>query len=248
MSSALTAPARPAGRPHRSVPGTGGGAAGWPIPTALIALTAIPLTAGTLRLVQLFGGPAVLPADDRFASQPAPLVVHIVGATIYALVGGMQLVPAFRRSHLTWHRRAGRVVAVAGLLVAGSALWMTIGYAAKPGTGDLLYVLRLVFGSGMVAALLLGFTAARRHDIQAHRGWMLRAYAIGLAAGTQALTEGIGGALFGTGELSADLAKAAGWVINLAVAEWIIRRRGPSHRPHRRRGTASRDLPAGVPR
>jgi predicted membrane protein DUF2306 len=71
---------------------------------------------------------------------------------------------------------------------------------------------------------ILGFTAIRRRDIAAHRAWMIRAYAIGLAAGTQAFTGGIGGALFGTGELPGDLAKAAGWAINLAVAEWVIRR------------------------
>ena len=78
------------------------------------------------------------------------MIVHIVGAAIYALVGAFQFVPRFRRSHRTWHRRAGRVLIVAGLLVAGSALWMTLLYAAKPGTGDLLYVLRLVFGSALV--------------------------------------------------------------------------------------------------
>ena len=33
-----------------------------------------------------------------------------------------------------------------------------------------------------------------------------------------AFTEGIGGAIFGTGVLAADLAKAAGWASNLAVA------------------------------
>ena len=38
------------------------------------------LTAGTLRLVQLAGGPELVPADDRFAGFPLPLVVHIVGA------------------------------------------------------------------------------------------------------------------------------------------------------------------------
>jgi hypothetical protein len=54
---------------------------------------------------------------------------------------------------------------------------------------------------------------------------MIRAYAIGLAAGTQAFTEGIGGAIFGTGVVAADLAKGAGWLVNLAVAEWAIRRR-----------------------
>ena len=57
--------------------------------------------------------------------------------------------------------------------------------------------------------------------------------AIALAAGTQAFTEGIGSAAFGSGVLRADLAEGAGWVINLAVAEYIIRR------PYRRsRSTA----------
>jgi hypothetical protein len=41
----------------------------WPV--ALAALSAIPLTAGTLRLTQLAGGPAVIPADHRFAGEPS---------------------------------------------------------------------------------------------------------------------------------------------------------------------------------
>jgi uncharacterized membrane protein len=206
----------------------------WPVPAALVALAVIPLLAGTLRLIQLAGGPELIPADRRFAEFPLPVIVHIVGAAIYALVGAFQFVPRFRRSHRTWHRRAGRVLIVAGLLVAGSALWMTLLYAAKPGTGDLLYVLRLVFGSALAAALVLGLTAIRRRDIPAHRAWMIRAYAIALAAGTQVFTEGLVEAAFGTGELSGDLAKGAAWVINLAVAEWVIRR------PRRRRAQLSR--------
>ncbi len=244
MNAGLTAPDRPAHSPHRPVRRTGGRTAGWPVPLALIALSAVPLVAGALRLVQLAGGPALVPPDSRFAGLAAPLVVHLVGATLYVLVGAFQLVPRLRRRHLAWHRRAGRVLAVAGLLVAGSALWMTLAFAQKPGTGDLLYVLRLLFGSAMAAALVLGFTAARRHDIAAHRAWMIRAYAIGLAAGTQALTGGIGGALFGTGELAGDLAKAAGWVLNLAVAEWTIRRPVAPPRSSRRRVTPARTVPA----
>ncbi len=194
------------------------------MPVALATLSLIPLTAGALRLIQLAGGPAVIPADHRFAGFPLPLIMHIVGATTYALVGILQFVPRFRRQHLTWHRRAGRVLAAAGLLVAISALWITLFYEAQPGTGDLLYVLRLIFGSSMAASLVLGITTVRRGDIEAHRAWMIRAYAIGLAAGTQAFTGGIGGAIFGTGVLAADLAKGAGWMINLAVAERAIRR------------------------
>jgi uncharacterized membrane protein len=196
----------------------------WRLPVALAALSAIPLTAGTLRLIQLAGGPAVIPADHRFAGVPVALVVHILGAATFALAGILQLVPRFRRRHPVWHRRAGRVVAVAGLLVAGSALWLTLFYEPQPGTGDLLFVLRLIFGSALAACLVLGVAAARRRDIATHRAWMVRAYAIGLAAGTQVFTEGIGGAVFGTGVLAADLAKGAGWIINLAVAEWALRR------------------------
>ena len=224
---------KPAGQPR-----------GWPVPAALVALSVIPLAAGSLRLVQLAGGPDLIPADDRFTGFPAALVVHIVGAAVFALVGAFQFVPAFRRHHRTWHRRAGRLVTGAGLAVAGSALWLTLVYEAQPGTGELLYVLRLVFASAMAASVILGVTAIRRRDIAAHRAWMIRAYAIGLAAGTQAFTQGIAGAIVGTGEFRMDLAKGAGWVINLAVAEWAIRR--PARRRSRRAATARSAL-AGAP-
>lgn len=134
----------------------GGQRPGWPVPAALVALSAIPLAAGSLRLVQLAGGPDLIPADDRFTGFPAALVIHIVGAAMFALVGAFQFVPRFRRHHPAWHRRAGRLVAGAGLAVAGSALWLTLVYEAQPGTGELLFLLRLVFASAMAASLLLG--------------------------------------------------------------------------------------------
>ena len=220
---------------------------GWPVPAALMALSAIPLAAGSLRLVQLAGGSALMPADDRFTGFPTALVVHITGAAVFAIVGTFQFVPGIRRRHRGWHRRAGRVVAAAGLAVAGSALWLTLFYEAQPGSGDLLQVLRLVFGSAMAGCLVLGLTAIRRRDIAAHRAWMIRAYAIGLAAGTQVFTEGIGGAIFGTGEVRTDLAKGTGWVINLVIAEWAIRRATSASRrrtAERRATSASAGAPS----
>ncbi len=196
----------------------------WPVPVGVLLLSLIPLVAGALRLVQLAGGPEAIPADDRFARFPAFLVVHIVGAAGYVVVGCLQFLPGFRRRHLTWHRRTGRVLAVAGLLVAGSAFAMTLAYAEKPGTGDLLFAFRLFFAAAMAGCLVLGVHAARTHDLSAHRAWMIRAYAIALAAGTQAFTEGVGTTVFGAGEVRTDLAKTAAWVLNLAVAEWVIRR------------------------
>jgi uncharacterized membrane protein len=184
----------------------------------------VPVIAGTLRLVQLAGGPALIHADQRFDSSPAPVAVHVVGAIVYAVVGAFQLVPRFRRKHLAWHRRAGRVLAVAGMLVAGSALWMTLFFQQKTGTTDLLYGLRLAFGAAMAACLVLGVSSVRRGDIGAHRAWMIRAYAVAIAAGTQALTVGLGGALIGTSGIRYDVLMGSAWVINLAVAEWAIRR------------------------
>jgi hypothetical protein len=52
---------------------------------------------------------------------------------------------------------------------------------------------------------------------------MMRGYAIGLGAGTPVLTLLVGELIAGPpSELSRALLMGAGWVINLAVAEWII--------------------------
>jgi len=209
--------------------------AGWPVAVALVVLSVIPLSAGTLRLIQLAGGPDLMPADDRFAGFPIALVVHIVGSACFALLGILQLLTRFRRRHRTWHRRAGRILVVAGLAVVASALWLTLGYPPHPGTGPLLFMSRLAVGVAMGTSLVLGFAAVRRGNIEAHRAWMVRAYALALGAGTQAFTEGLTEALVGAGALSGDLAKLAGWVINLTAAEWAIRRTSrPRTRPHAR--------------
>jgi hypothetical protein len=120
---------------------------------------------------------------------------------------------------------AGRLLVPAGLLVALAALWMTLFYPRPAGDGDLLSAFRLLFGSAMIVSIILGFTSIRRRDVPQHRAWMMRGYAIGLGAGTQALTLMAGGLIAGPpSELSRALLMAAGWMINLAVAEWAIRR------------------------
>jgi hypothetical protein len=120
------------------------------------------------------------------------------------------------------------------MLVALSGLWMTLFYTGAPG-GDVLWAVRLLVGTAMAASIVLGFTAIQRRDIAAHRAWMIRAYALAVAAGTQTFTQGIGEALFGTSDLSTALSISSGWVINAAVAEWVIRR--PSTRRVRRART-----------
>ena len=203
--------------------------AGWFVPTGLILLVVIPLTAGAFRLAQLASGAAITPANARFFASPVPVVVHIIAASVFALLGAFQFATGFRRRHRDWHRLAGRLVVAGGLLVGLSGLWMTLFYPRAEGTGDLLYALRLLFGSAMVVSIVLGFAAIRRHDVIGHRAWMTRAYAIGLGAGTQAFTQLVAGLIVSQPTpFSGALAMGAGWVINLAVAEWAIRRRPAS--------------------
>jgi uncharacterized membrane protein len=197
---------------------------GW-VPFALIILVVVPAIAGSLRLVELAGGPAMLPANPRLNASPVPVVVHIFSALTYAILGAFQFSSAFRSRRPNWHRLAGRVLGVLGLAVAFSALWMTQFYPRQPGTGELTYLFRLAFGSGLAVCIVLGVTAIRRGDVTRHQAWMTRAYALALGAGTQVFTLSIGKAIFGSGELLInDLFMGAAWVINLAVAEYVIRR------------------------
>ena len=198
---------------------------GW-VPFALVSVVVFPAIAGSFRLVELAGGPHVLPANPRMTASPLPVVIHIICAVLYAVLGAFQLSSGFRRRWPGWHRASGRVVVGLGLAVAFSALWMTLFYARQPGTGELAYLFRLAFGSGMAASIILGFTTIRHGDVARHQAWMTRAYALALGAGTQVFTLGIGKAVFGTSELTTDLSLGAGWAINLAVAEYIIRRHG----------------------
>ena len=196
---------------------------GW-VPFALLALVLVPAISGSLRLIEVAGGPHLMPANPGVTASPAPVVVHIVCALLYAVLGTFQFSVTLRRRHPRWHRSAGRVLVVLGLAVAFSALWMTQFYPRHPGSGELAYLFRLAFGSGMAVCIVLGFTAIRGGDVGRHRAWMTRAYALALGAGTQVFTQGLGEAILGTHEGTRDVLLGSAWVINLAVAEYVIRR------------------------
>lgn len=201
----------------------------WPVPAALIFLSLIPVFFGAVRLTELTGGAAVTPQNARFFDSPLPALVHIPAAIVYSLLGAFQFVPSLRRGgrgRLSWHRVAGRILVPAGLLVGLSGLWMAVFYDLPEGDGDILLVLRLIFGSGMVGSIVLGLLAIRRRNFVRHSAWMARGYAIGIAAGTQALVSIPWILLVGpASELTRAVLLGAAWVINLAVAEYFIYRR-----------------------
>jgi hypothetical protein len=72
----------------------------------------------------------------------------------------------------------------------------------------------------------MGIDAIRRRAFGAHGEWMLRAFAIGLGAGTQVFTHLPWFVLVNRtpGELPRGVMMGAGWLINIVVAEYVIRR------------------------
>lgn len=199
---------------------------GWKIP-ALLALCVIPVVAGVVRLVELARG-AVTADNARFFASPTPVVLHVVCASFFCVVGAFQFSNRFRRDWPTWHRVTGRVLFVCGLVAASTGLWMSLVYPLPSTDGPLLAGFRVIFGGGMLACIVLGYLTIRRGDVAAHRAWSMRGYAIGVGAGTQALVHLPWLVIFdgkGPGQTTRAFLMALGWVINLAVAEWVLHKR-----------------------
>jgi uncharacterized membrane protein len=196
----------------------------WWIPASLLALTFIPVAAGVFRVAELATGEADA-TNQRFFDMPVPVLVHVLGACTFCVLGAFQFMPSFRRRRPGWHRWSGRVLVPAGLAAALSGLWMAVFYDLPAHDNTALMWIRLFFGTLMVAGLVLGLAAILRRDVRTHQRWMARAYAVAQGAGTQALVLGPmvlfvdqpGGTLKASG-------MAAAWVINVAVAEWLVRR------------------------
>lgn len=198
----------------------------WLVPLGLLVLAAVPVLAGAFRVTEILSGAAVTPENDRFLTTPVPVVLHVVSATVYALLGAFQFSRAVRRRHLRWHRTAGVVLVPTGMLVAATGAWMTLGYEMPPlDAGFPLVASRITVSLAMAACLVLAVQALLRRDYTAHGAWMLRAYALAMGAGTQVLTHLPLLAVAETTPLLRLVAMDAGWLINAVVAEVVIRRR-----------------------
>jgi uncharacterized membrane protein len=200
----------------------------WIIPAGLIALSFVPVLAGNIRLIELGSEVQITPGNARFFAAPLPIMLHIISVTIYSVLGAFQFDNNFRSRKPNWHRTAGWILVPLGLVVGLTGLWMTQFYPRGPNPpasfdGPYLYAIRLLVGSAMILFICLGVAAIIRRDIPNHRAWMMRSYALGLGAGTQVLTH-LPWFLFPSiqGELARTLLMLAGWVINLAVVEWIL--------------------------
>ena len=128
------------------------------------------------------------PYAVRYVQHPVLAYVHIGAGLVYLLGALLQLSARFRDRHLTVHRRLGRVLVTAGLVSGVFALAFGIPHSFG---GAAEAVATVVFGLWFLACLLLALRAIRSGDVVAHRRWMIRAFATGVAVGTIRLWVGL---------------------------------------------------------
>lgn len=150
------------------------------------------------------------------------LFIHVAGAVAALVLGSFQFLPALRRGSRPPHRWVGRLY-VMGCLIGGAAgLILAFGSSAGPiasaGFGGLAVI--------WIVVTLLGWRAVLQGRFADHRRWMIRSWALTLAAITLRLYLPLVMAL--------DLPflpwyraiSFLAWVPNLIAAELWLRRTG----------------------
>ena len=201
----------------------------WKMPLALLLISAVPFAAGVGRLAGLVGNPVISSENARFIAAPLSVIVHILGASVFSLLGALQFSSTLRQRSPQWHRLSGRIVVASGILTALSGLWMTVMYPIPPELqGGVLYTVRAFVSVGMLFAIYWAVAAVMRHDIATHRAWMIRAYALGQGAGMQVVVLLPWMLVIGAPTmLQRDVLMSLAWLINLLVAEMAIQRWAP---------------------
>jgi uncharacterized membrane protein len=166
------------------------------------------------------------------------LVVHIFAAAVALVLGPLQLMSRVRARRRV-HRTVGRVYLLAGVLPSAVtaipvAVW----------SGRLLTQIGLT--TAAVLWLITGglaYRAARRHDFTAHRDWMMRNYALTFLAVTSRVLVPLllliqvpfnadnAGSIGENAPAMIPIGQTIGWIINLVVAESVIRRLRRPARP-----------------
>jgi hypothetical protein len=160
---------------------------------ALIGVFAVARRTVHLASILIYGySPPAIPSnprlaqfvalDDVFARYSVLTLVHILPGLLFVALGPLQFSSTFRKRHLQWHRRSGRILFLCGAVIGVSALVMSFGMPAIGGVNQAAAT--TLFGLWFLFALGKAFRHIRRREIARHREWMIRAFSIGLAVAT----------------------------------------------------------------
>jgi uncharacterized membrane protein len=173
----------------------------------------------------LSGNPEVFFPEQRdvYVAHFGTLMLHVVGGSAALVLGPWQFWGGLRRRRLGLHRWLGRLYLVAVLV--GGLGGLAIARVAFGGLPARL-------GFGLLAIVWLGcgaaaYRAIRRRDVASHQEWMIRSYALTLAAVTLRIWNPLLAlAGFSFPEAYVSVAWLC-WVPNLLIAELYILHRRP---------------------
>lgn len=185
----------------------------WGLMTVLATFVAIYAVAG-------IAAPGTRPEliAELFATRAALAFAHLGGGAVAIVAGALQFSTRLRFEAPRVHRVFGRtyVLAVLASGVAGGLLATSSqgGVAAHFGFGVLSV---LWVGTAVVA-----WRTARAGDYPRHRAWMIRSYALCLAAVTLRIWLPLSMAAGMTFDAAYPAIAWLCWVPNLLVAEWLV--------------------------
>ena len=156
-----------------------------------------------------------------FERYPAAILAHVFGSMVALLIGPFQFLRSMQRRRLGLHKKLGWAYLILGVGVGGLAGL----FLAQHAFGGQLS--KLGFGSlaiGWLGTAAMGLRAIKSKDLQAHRRWMVRNFALTFAAVTLRIQLG---SCFGAGlefESFYPWLAWTSWVPNALLAEVWLRR------------------------
>jgi len=138
----------------------------------------------TFLLAETLSGSAVSPADPYdsvFARHPGLTLLHMLPGLVFVVLGPLQFITRLRVRYINLHRWCGRIYVASGVVVGLSALVLgvVVGFAGATETAAVTF-----FSTLFLIFLGLAVFRIRRREVAAHREWMIRAFALGLAVTT----------------------------------------------------------------
>lgn len=191
------------------------------MPGWLFTLMTLLSVATALVSYRYLGKADYIPAQIQANAHFNPwLAVHVAGAATALLLGPVQFMPVLRLRRLRLHRWIGRVYVLGCTVGAISGFVLALGASSGALTSAGFGALALAW---LVATSLAWWRAVQRR-IADHRTWMIRSFALTLAAVTLRLYLPIAEILQLPEVASYQLISFLCWVPNLLLAQVFIAR------------------------
>lgn len=188
-----------------------------------------------------------IPLNPDVALHYLYLGIHTLPASLLLLLGPIQFVPTLRNKYRKLHRVIGRIYMIS-IVIAAAAAILSATYSVDGFPAQAAFYL---LTAAWLYSLAQAYRAIRKGQIQLHRIWMIRNYALSFAA---VLLRGL--LLLGLAAQSRwewltfeDIYTTSAWaaiLISAGAAEWFIVQRTLNHLAHRRQGTTMSSKPAAA--